>query len=496
MSRKKKSIYDKLDGLKAPIDRQAIWEGIKDHESFPTPQAKRGSSFWSFIGIGLLMFIGGLFLFSNFHLNSKTPTASKLASSSEPNKQVAIKTPKPSKTTIGESDLVFKHKAAKHSDNNSLATAKKHTVAIAQQYAPSTKTTNKKLESTQATMAKSREKGANNSLEPKLSSRATNTVVEPTATSSSIQTTAIAISNTPITHKNEQLLSSYDQVTDKNTKKTNSQTHTNNTDQLAFSNKHEYSKHAVETLDLIAPKLSYNRELPAALATQKDQAIKLFKQRVWRINIDQGVGYARHNVTAVNNAGQEHPSFQEQYTKSLASYLLNVRVYRLIKEDWEVGLGLSYANNRRRFLYTHIDTVYYQQSTYQYSRSINETTYTYYHSHQMMDVEAVLFRHFHWKKIRAYAGLGLAFNAAYQLKANGIDVDADNDLELINLNEWGSYKNSLGMQYLCELGVSKPLSSRLSLNAAVLFKSTQKLNQIQTHKLQQSYLKLGFTYSL
>lgn len=459
MKKENKSIYDKLNGLKAPINKDQSWNELYHRDGFPKKEKKRRQFLWIFFGLGSLLLVTSLVIKYNF--SEPLPTKSDLPKSVKAEREVLATNP-----ATRKDQKYSKTTESKNTDKEIISNENNKQLAI-------TSELKENLSKNKTTQIK-------------------NTVVSNDEQINHAQKNTIyKASKQIIIHENN--FHKTPSILDQTTENLLMQSVVIDSIKTSQQNDLRLATPLINDQISFAPLMNlklFNVNKPSRPSFRDYDSTMVSSKiaRKWTIEIGFGIGTGQHKI--VLDSLSEDQTFQNNHTNSLASYMLDLRTTREINRNMRIAVGLRYTGNRRFFSLEDNTTTYTRQDRpdpYHYLKSTVTTVYKFYHLHHHLDLEALLMRDFRWKKTSAHVGIGLAMNTFYRFKAQGINADL---LEL-DLEKAGNYKNNIGLHYLYEVGLSRQINHQYFINVSLSGKSGQDLNEGANHRVTPVFCRLG-----
>ena len=254
---------------------------------------------------------------------------------------------------------------------------------------------------------------------------------------------------------------------------------------------------------------SLNMLLTNPFSIEKDTSLKKLKvinDKKWAISLGTGLGYSLFSYshqdtlpvidsTYIENAANVLQ--RKNNTTNILSFRHSLQVERVIKKNWFVGAGVQYTSSNQRFDYKNTeegDINVFEDSTGIYvTQLLTHTNYELYHNYKTLDINISFAKKIEFKHIDVIARAGISFNTSFTTKGNYVN----NNMNLARINEDNIYKKSLGISGFAELGISKPISSSLSLYSTFSYHSPIRLTQKNSYLKQKSnsiFLNVGLKY--
>jgi len=427
MKKENKNIYDRLDNLKAPINKAQSWNELYDRDGFPKQKKKRRFFIWFFFGVSILVLLTILMINSNQPESLPVdPGKNSPAIAVESENSKTKSSPKIGQTSIlPQTSIRIEHYDKENNFSNSKLFHQD----------------------------KSSEK-----------STSLNDLKNSSEIIKDISPKQLGSSNPNVEN----------QIREKNsTSLKNLAKQTTFLPYLPLINKISKKDNTILSLDT------------AIILTQ--YAI-LIPPKKWAFETGFGVGISNHSIT--NDPQWEGQSFQNEHTKSLISYAVDVRIFRKFNNNFRLGLGLRYSNHRRAFSYEGRQTELIKQTVpnpYHYLESTTITTYNFYHKHHSVDLESIFIKDFTWNRSTAYLGFGGGINLLSRFSGRGIDATQAN----VDVQNAADYRTNLGWQFLYELGFTQQFKYHSYFHASLAGKFRQDLNTRGSHRITPIYFRVG-----
>jgi len=499
--KERENINSKLNNLKAPIDKKALWLDIQNDKDFPKQKRDRKRLFW-FFGCIAILSLGSLGYSSfgltnneNFSVESKIseplPQTSeishtselKLHSNSEPSKDIL------------KAESADTQQRSNNNIEDKTALNKKHTAGFSQRN--EIKKTNKILDKNNSDITKEKPSSSppfeNNSSRPE----SENITLQEKSNLDSNQEENII----PSSNSSDNLVNQNNDLTEFETKHTefidNKVSETKNANNADYNNNVRISKiESFEAKLLLAERERATLNIAAKHLESDDLTtlVSLEKPKQWQVELATGIGSGFHQKQLKQDQELADFEFQNQNTKSIESLINSIRVKRKVKDLWTIGFGAQYYNSFQKMSHNTTSVEYIRQdslSTPFYLKETNGKSYNLFQKHHFIDVQLLLQRDFRFKNNRINLGFGLGYNLKYSLTGKSLDLEEN----VFNLNEDDIYKTNLGHHYIIELGYQRSITDNLYLHSSIEIKSRIQLQKIQNdHTLIPYYFKLGLGY--
>lgn len=457
MKKEQNSLHQKLDSLVAPINKEQLWAKIHTHEDFPKKKDNRRRFFLLFLGFFALGSVGLSYFYSSKNLTLDTfivqPKANLLWQENQIEtrsnhlltEQVPIKNAPINKETKKEILAQDETSVTAKSSSKSIVSANKNTRSIPTQ------------KSIQAITSNSKSIPQNDAID-----------LNPSNDLNQINTSIIE-TNTPTVINNIAPRPA----------------------QASWVSPFLTAKE-VDSLTVPLPSFS-NKNIPQL--QQKENS----KKR-WSIALAAGSGYSFHHLSGTIASPDNKPislDLRKENTQTIESYLFELKISRLLKKKWELGLGLQYALNYQKFNYTFIDDIVYKRDPNPdegfFIKNANQITHNYYHKYRFIDLNLSLSRRLDFNRSHLTFSTGLGLNMNFQV--SGKIVDSFNKDE--NLNSNGEYKKTLQPFYFGALTFSRDISPSLSIFTGIKASSKIKLTQNDLsfkHTIVPIYGNIGIAF--
>jgi len=456
MKKENNNIYDKLDDLKAPINKAKNWEELYHRDGFPKQKKNRRFFIWFFFGVSIFVLLTILVI--NFFNSESLPVNPEINSPS-----IAVET---------ESSTASKPETT-NSNSNKIVQANKN-----------------KIEKVNST-TKSIPKISQTSIRP------------PTSTRVEIYDNENKYSNTKLFHQDKPS----EKITNLNELGTSTLTRKDKRDnQLTFSNpidKNQINVRPPTPLRKnLAKQTTFLSYLPLTNKISKednrilsfDTSILLTKSAIspspkkWAFETGIGLGISNHAI--INDPAWEGQTFQNEHTEALISYAADLRIFRKFNHNFRLAIGLKYENHQRKFSYQDESIQYVKQpstSPYQYLESTTITTYNYYHKHHIIDLASIFIKDFTWNRTTAYLGIGGGINLLSSFSGKGIDTT----LSEVEIQNAADYRSSLGWHFLYEVGFTQQFNHHSYFQISLSGKSRKNLNTRGSHRISPLNVRVG-----
>ena len=427
----KNKLSDKFDGLKAPIDHDALWRNIYEDDTFPSTGGRDYYSYFSMILLGIAIFTLGL----NFYLNP-IKNSSELGSnitSKNIEQQTSIdnsntNTPKLSR----DKNLI--HDLDTENDKVEL---------------PEVKIRNTKKSSS----ASNRTEKSISNIDSEIKN---NSVQESTSSKSDVSIKNIMENRNSSTELNDEERSSV------------------KSESLIIDNLTSESilKKEVKSIDI---EFLMNNlevfELPIVeLAPASSPIVKIQKVRKWNLDISVGRGKIYHSLDqAIPNV--EYFELWDKNTTNLESYALTLGLSRHLSKGWSIKLEGGIDRSFRKFEFTSnvSQEVIRDQNRGEgyYLLSEKQNKYKQHHRYDIVSSSFLLEKDITIDGLSIIMGVGLYSNISIRRSGN---IFTENN-ETIDINQLGNYTRS-NFNPLYSLEIRYPISKRFSLFTNARYKQS------------------------
>jgi len=460
MKKNNKSIYDKLNKLNAPINKEQTWESIYNREGFPKKEKKRRFLFWYLLGIGLVLG-GSLFVMynSNKVQNLNQENVQLKNTNQEEFTKEGINKASDSATQNSVEALVT-------SSTNSVNSKQNRKIANQLKTKPETK------------IARTISINKSSNLDHFTINQ--NSTINESKTIYVTQKSSIAKNNTT------------------QTKPSSTKTNDNGIQKPILPNEGREIEKQLPLLPILTLR-NIKSDEEGINILDKQNEIKVEPPivqntfRPWTLEVGLGAGKGMHSVI-YDSLGQEQ-AFQSEHTEALISQFIEARVARSFKSNFQIALSLRYARHRRVFSFEDKEKIFFRQSMpdpYHYLESTISTVYTFYQQNHILDLESMLIKNFNWKKTSFHLGIGGGFNTIHMFSGKSIN----SGLEEFDLETFVGYKNNLGWHYLYEAGLSQQINSSFGISASISGRSKRDLSTIARHSITPVFFRLGLRFQL
>jgi len=524
--KEKDIINKKIEGLKAPIDKQALWNNIENHKDFPSDKNNRKRFLW-LLPFAFLALISFQFLNSNTETtNSKNSLVSEISKSEKLNAidhTSSIIQATQNNSNASEDGII--NNTSNHKEQKQIKQIQTSTNSTSQslnrtsikQQATSIINTKTKKTATLKNIDDERENKKSKKLEEKnvdLISR-DNASQKDIAAIDNKSSQWSQIASTPSFSEKELGLTSNNtseekrNSLDKNKLTAKESTNTSDLNPTAIDQgtKKNQSIKALENSSKTETKtkvsklnfayLNDKNENPLLHSINEKQTVLVnepseLTSNNWQVDFSIGIGSAIHQRSMLPGQDETEFNFQNDSTKSIESFISSINVKRNLNSKWQVGLGVQYYNSFQR-INSELEQIQFlnDSTSMQFVKETETTNYKLFQKHHFVDLQLMAYRNISINKHQFYLGMGLGYNVNYRV--SGKSLKSDGTLSPINGED--AFNTKLGHHYVLDLGYNRPISKNMHLFSSIEIKSPLQLHKIKNnHTAIPFYLKTGVAY--
>ena len=448
---------DKFSELKAPVDKDLLWNKISSDKKFPTNQRKTRITIWLCI-VGLIAIsYSGL----NYWFELSNATFSENTNPRATNKNGTLQ---PFEI---KNDLSAKANSLVKSTNDEVKLISKNTYNSAQaldiKQLENSKTLDESIDS-------------NNSI--------STISTEPAAVSTDNNMLASSILSQEV---NRLLIDSRHS----DLAKDNSlPTVVENSDKDLPNDKKQLQVMKIQALDI---RLTYFQNYPLL---ESKQIISQDVIKHWDINFSIGTGYHYRGFEVIDpDLPNNYTSLLKNNTRSLESYTFSLDLNRHLPKNWTIGLGLQFSRIHEEYRYYNVTIDYKRNEVsdipFYSSAEKTEVTAHNFHQFQQLDMKLQVGKRWRLNKFGFGINSGMLYNLDFNVKGNLTSESLDQIPIADNL----AYRSSLGLRYFIATEVRRSFLMG-NIFTSLQIESPYKLNQENAsfqHEILPIYLKVGYS---
>jgi len=432
----KNKLNNKFEGLKAPIDKDALWGKITQNNAYPNKTINSSKyKFLSFIVLSLAIFIYGLSFYNRPINAEQLSTINNVV------------------TENLESDFL----ATENSDNLSINTKP---ILL-----------NKPQNLTKKGQYILNRKAGDTNSDVDITSNLTQTNESKVATYNSLS--KLRIANAPNEKNN---LNEIDNNKSKITQKT---IKTNTFDSLVLNENTSNDLISNTRNDILNEQLNFNQlfqdidllELPRIqLYPTIPPFIEVQKVRKWSLDFSAGKGKIYHQLEQ-NNPSAEYFELWNKNTVNLEAYSFNIGLSKHLAKGWSIKFENGLERTFRRFEYTSdiIEEIISDPDRGEgyFLLSESKNRYIQHHRYDVITSNLLLEKSIYIDGLSLILGAGLYTN----LSINSTGNIYTNNNDPIRINQLAEYNTALQLSPLYSIELRTPITSRLDLFANARYKS-------------------------